>query len=134
MSEKINHTFNNYLKIKGWRLVVYPDPIVEEEVSDGGIVIAKHMGDAKKFREAAQFQGTVIAIGNMCWKGMKGYDYDSEGPWCEVGDHIMYSKYAGEFIDDPVKRDPNTGNPLRYFIINDEDVIGPLDENYSKEV
>ena len=58
--------------------------------------------------------GTVIAIGNTCWKAFDGDSFHWE-PWCVVGDRITFARYAGKIVEDPVTKE-------EFMIINDEDV------------
>lgn len=98
------------IKVKGYRLMVKADPI--EEISKGGIVLS-----VDKTRErAAQNIGTVVSIGDQCFT-----QYEGE-PWCEVGDTVLYSRYAGKFVMDPVTQE-------EYVLLNDEDVIATIEEN-----
>lgn len=97
------------IHVKGRRVLVSPDPI--EETSQGGIILAQD----KKMERAAVMRGTVLEVGHLCWK-----DFTDETPWCEVGDWVMYSPYAGQVIVDPVTKE-------KVLVMNDEDVIGTID-------
>lgn len=58
----------------------------------------------------AQVKGTVVAVGDGCWKDTATSD------WCAVGDQIVFGKYAGllwEGVDGK-----------KYRILNDLDVVG----------
>lgn len=101
------------LKIKaiGFRVHVKPDPV--EEVSKGGIVLAKN----KKREQAEMSKGTVVEIGPLAWKNTL-YGFGTEGwePWCKVGDRVFYSKYAGKLLID--QEDENNA----IMVLNDDDV------------
>jgi co-chaperonin GroES (HSP10) len=102
----------------GYRILVKPDPI--EEVTKSGIVLVTD----EKLERAAQHIGTLIAIGEQAWKAFsKNYKGD---PWAEVGDKIIYSKYAGKFVKDPV-----TGE--EFVLLNDEDVAAIIVEESNYE-
>lgn len=92
----------------GHRLLVYPLPI--EEVTQSGIIIAS---DTKGREEMSQVQGTVIAIGDGCWK-----DTPTEN-WCNQGDLIVFGKFSGLLW---------TGSDgKKYRILNDLDVVGKIE-------
>lgn len=95
---------NRALKVKGYRVLVKPDPI--EETINGFIMV-----NDKKLERAGQIIGTVIEVGALCWT-----NHIDPAPWCEVGDLVLYSRYAGKFVNDP-----NTNE--EFVILNDEDII-----------
>ena len=98
---------------KGYRVLVKRDPI--EETSAGGIVLVED----KRVAQAATTSGTVVAIGDLAWKGFK----EGEGtPWASVGDRVYFAQYAGANITDPVTEE-------KYVIMNDDDIIAVLKED-----
>lgn len=97
---------------KGRRVLIKPDPI-EEETESGIIVVTD-----KKLEKAGQMRGTVADFGDLAWKGFEG-DEDEE-PWAQIGDWILYSRYAGKTVEDPITEED-------YVILNDEDVLAVLD-------
>lgn len=88
----------------GYRILLEMEEI--DEKTAGGIWLAPQTKDAD---EAASKRGTVLAIGEFCFK-------EYPGPWCRVGDVVTIAKYAGT-----VEEDPTTGK--RYRAINDIDII-----------
>jgi len=113
------------LKVKaiGFRVHVKPDPV--EEVTQGGIILAKN-----KVREQAEIsKGTVVDIGSLAWKNAL-YGHGTEGwePWCKVGDRVFYSKYAGKMLID--SEDDN--NVI--LVLNDEDIHCLILEDGKEEV
>lgn len=121
-------TIQDYLSTVGYRLLVIPDRVQTRTKS--GIYTATDFDDSEALRQASVGRGTVVAIGPMAWKGIKGYDHDEGGDWCKVGDHIIYSKFSGKFLEDPVLRDPdNKDEPLKLAFINDEDVQAVIDDS-----
>ena len=96
------------LKVKGYRIIVRVDPVEEE--SEGGIVIVQ---DEKLARAGVQ-TGIVLGIGPESFA-------DSSSAWCEVGDRVMFSKYAVKFIEHPDTKE-------LLGVINDQDVICTLEE------
>ena len=97
----------------GHRLIV--KPLLLEDV-DTTWKAAKAAGLAipdlreRRLEKAAIARGTVLAIGPTAWK-----DFQS-GPWCQVGDIIMFAKYSGSFV----KETPDSDEVV---VLNDEDVI-----------
>lgn len=88
----------------GYRVLIKPDPL--EEKSEGGILIVHQ--DERLARAGTQ-TGTLVAVGKTAWA-------DSPEPWCSVGDHVIYAKYAGKIVTDPDTAE-------EYMIVNDEDVL-----------
>lgn len=100
------------MKVKGYRILVIADEV--EKVSEGGII--KVYLD-ERVEQAALQTGIVFGIGNTCWKGDAFTD-----PWCEIGDHILFSKHSGRFVEDPT-------DGSEYLIMNDTDVLCVIGEN-----
>lgn len=92
---------------KGYRVLVKPDEI--EETSEGGIILVQD----RKLERAGQVRGTLVQVGELAWS-------ESDKPWAEVGDWVLYARYAGMTLDDPI-----TGE--QYHVMNDEDIIAVLD-------
>lgn len=89
---------------------------VSEDLKRLGFKIAHESGQ-EDFVRSGTDQGTVVQIGPLAWKVASwGYGTADWQPWCEVGDEIIFAKYAGKMIIDP---DDGTV----YMAINDEDVI-----------
>jgi co-chaperonin GroES (HSP10) len=60
--------------------------------------------------------GFVIAIGDTAFKDYGGTN------WCEVGDKIVFAKFAGKSVEDPNDKE------TKFVVINDEDVIAIVKE------
>ena len=84
----------------GYRVLVKPEPI--EERTAGGIIIAQ----TDPYKQA-QCAGTVVAIGEDCWREFKS-------PWAKVGDRVLFAKYGG------LMRKGLDGE--EYRILNDEQI------------
>ena len=94
----------------GHRIMVLVDEIGEGVQKDGDIILTHSTDDYEREREFQEV-GTVVALGETAYN-LSHHD----GPWVEVGDHVLYKKYDGKkFLD------KETGK--LYRIINDEDVI-----------
>lgn len=90
-----------------WRLLVMPQ--APESVSKGGIVLTPSNQDAQMYNT---YVGKVVAMGPLV--GLR--DPLNAAPLdVEVGDWILYGKYAGQRIE---------CKGIRLVIINDEDILG----------
>lgn len=97
---------------KGHRILVKPDE-VQKEFGEMGIVIAM---DERMERGGMQ-TGTLVGIGDSAWKAF-GPNFTGER-WANEGDHVLYSRYAGKFVEDPE-------NDELFLIMNDEDLLAVL--------
>ena len=92
----------------GHRILVQPDEIETE--TEHGIIIVQD----ERVEKANQQWGTLIAYGPQAWKAFS-LKFDGE-PWAQVGDKVMFSRYAGSTIVDPE-------NPeVEYKLLSDEDL------------
>lgn len=95
------------------RIVVKQDKLEEK---DETYRRAKQVGieipvlDEKTREQAAIDTGVVKAIGNTAFK-----DFHCDSPPIEVGDTIVFAKYAGKTVTDV--------DGEKYVLLNDEDVI-----------
>lgn len=96
----------------GHRLLVMPDVVQKKTAS--GIILAEETTGRD---EMAQVKGTVIAVGNGCWKDT------TVSEWAKPGDRIVFGKYSGLLW----KGHDN----VTYRILNDLDVVGLEAENAS---
>ena len=93
------------LKPLGYRVLIKPGELKTK--SEGELIIV----NIDEARARAQVHtGTVVDIGPTAWNAL-----DSE-KWANIGDRVLFSKYGGKTIYDPITDD-------RYEIINDEDVL-----------
>ncbi len=106
------------LEALGNRVIIKPDSI--EEVTSGGIVIAQTETYLRE-EKAATSTGTIVDFGEAAWLDpiMGGT------PWVDVGDRVVYARYAGKFVTDP---DDNE----EYVVINDDAIQARVIE--SKEI
>ena len=96
------------IKPAGHILLVLPDEV--ETTTASGIVLASP-GQLQR-EEMAQTEATVIELGNTAYQ-------DQISPWCEIGDRVIFAKYAGTVSKG---RDGRT-----YRLINDLDVKAILE-------
>ena len=90
----------------GHRILVKVDQV--ERKTQSGIIIADAYADKEQLGQDA---GTVVEVGNTAYA-------DQESPWCSVGDHIKFGRYAGQII----KVTKDDGVVEEYRVINDLDV------------
>lgn len=93
------------LKPAGHRLLIIPDTVEDRE---GSLFLAPATMER---RRNEKIFGTVHLIGPNAFKA-----FDSGEPWCEVGDHVCFAKFAGITVTDPDTKE-------QYRVLNDEDVI-----------
>ena len=84
------------IKACGARVVIRPDKLKETDKAfssavKAGIFIPE--SDEKKREQEALDKGTVIMIGPLAW-----YDWGKGDPWCQVGDRVLFAKYAGKKV------------------------------------
>ena len=95
------------LRATGHRLLLLEAPA--EEVTSGGIVLAKKTVDKEKIRQVVC---TVIEIGHDAWS-------DKTTDFCDVGDKVLVGEYTGKLHESHL--DGKT-----YRFLNDLDVISPV--------
>ena len=77
-------------KPTGWRLLVLPFRM--DEKTKGGVLLGQDTIDKQ---QVASQCGNVLAMGPQCYKDKERYP---EGPWCKVGDWVIFARYAGSRI------------------------------------
>jgi chaperonin GroES len=75
----------------GWRILVLPFKMNEK--TKGGII----MNESTLERQQIASQcGNVLAMGSECYKDKERYP---TGPWCKIGDWVIFARYAGSRIN-----------------------------------
>ncbi len=75
----------------GWRLLVLPFKMNEK--TKGGVI----MNESTLERQQVASQcGNVLAMGSECYKDKERYP---TGPWCKIGDWVVFARYAGSRIN-----------------------------------
>ena len=74
----------------GWRILVLPFKMGEK--TKGGILMGQ---DTLEKQQVASQCGNVLAMGPDCYRDKNRY---KQGPWCKVGDWVMFARYAGSRI------------------------------------
>ena len=95
----------------GWRLLVLP--FSPREKTKGGILIAQESLD--KLRIATNC-GYVLKMGPLAYHDK---DKFTTGPWCKVGQWVIFARYAGSRL-------PIEGGEVR--ILNDDEVLGTIQD------
>ena len=70
----------------GWRILVLP--FKGKKKTKGGILYSDEQIERQQL---ATVCGNVLAVGPQAYKGEKY----PEGPWCKVGDWVIFARYAG---------------------------------------
>lgn len=100
------------LEPAGHRLLVIPDKV---EDMKGMLHLAPSTVERQRNEK---IWGRVVKIGDNAFKA-----FDSGEPWCKVGDHICFAKFAGFTITDPDQDQLPDAEKIFYRVLNDEDVI-----------
>ena len=74
----------------GWRMLVLPFRMSEK--SKGGVLFGTETIDKQ---QVASQCGNVLAMGSECYNDKERYP---NGPWCKVGDWVIFARYAGSRI------------------------------------
>jgi chaperonin GroES len=75
----------------GWRILVLPFKM--NETTKGGVI----MNESTLERQQVASQcGNVLAMGSECYKDKERYP---TGPWCKIGDWVVFARYAGSRIN-----------------------------------
>ena len=98
-------------------------PLEWESKTEWGFQItATEDSESAKIEKAGRMVGTIVAVGPQAWKafavGIQAFT-DAIGDWAKVDDTVMYARYAGKAIYDPITGD-------EYYLINDEDVLAVM--------
>jgi len=95
------------------RVLVKPDDV--ETRTAGGIILPESAADQKKH---AMQKGTLVAVGENAWEEAASRSPAFRKP--VTGDRVLIAKYGGVRV---------TGlDGGEYILMNDEDVIGRLEE------
>jgi co-chaperonin GroES (HSP10) len=123
-------TNKNGITPSGDRVVIKPD--ILEEVSDGGIIIAKAVLDS---HQHAQSTGVLVAVGpdafthsttlterfiDGSWKPVERTTTGYREAFALVGDRVAFAKYGGLSVEGV--------DGLDYKIMNDEDITARVSD------
>ena len=68
-------------------------PFRMKEKTKGGIVLGS---ETLERQQVASQCGNVLAMGKSCYSDRDRYP---QGPWCKVGDWVVFARYAGSRIE-----------------------------------
>ncbi len=109
LEDKYKKQHEDLPKPTGWRLLVLPFKMKDK--TKGGIVLAE--STLEKQQVASQC-GLILTMGPQCYMDKERYP---EGPWCKVGDWVMFARYAGSRIK-------IEGGEIR--LLNDDEILATI--------
>ena len=98
-------------KPTGWRLLVLPFKMNEK--TKGGVLLQQETIERQQVGSQC---GNVLAMGPDCYKDKERF---KEGPWCKVGDWIIFARYAGSRIE-------IEGGEVR--LLNDDEILATVQD------
>ena len=110
-SKEITKETTKLPKPTGWRILVLPFRMKEK--TDAGILIGTETIDRQ---QVASQCGNILAMGDACYKDEERYP---SGPWCKVGDWVVFARYAGSRIE-------IEGGEVR--LLNDDEILATVQD------
>ena len=98
-------------KPTGWRMLVLPFRM--DGKTKGRILLG---GETIDRQQVASQCGSVLAMGDACYLDKDRYP---NGPWCKVGDWIVFARYAGSRIE-------IDGGEVR--LLNEDEVLATVED------
>ena len=89
-SKKVTDESTKLPQPTGWRMLVLPFKMKEK--TKGGIIMGQ---DTLEKQQVASQCGNILAMGPDAYGDKKRFP---DGPWCKVGDWVMFARYAGSRI------------------------------------
>lgn len=112
------------IKPCGHHVVVLP--FERPKTTESGIIIRSEGTEWDKIYESGRMFGTLLAVGPQAWKAHAANLLDlvdERDPaleaWASVGDTVLYARYAGKYVSDPV-----SGKQM--YVLHDDDIIAVL--------
>jgi co-chaperonin GroES (HSP10) len=108
------------------QVVTLPDPVGHhmlvalptiKERTASGLIIPDAVTEKEK---AAAVFGTVLAMGDACYQDKARFP---TGPWCKVGDTIMFSRYQGMRFK---SQDAESGGMIEYRMMADDCIVATV--------
>ena len=84
-----------------------------KEKTDGGVLLGQ---ETLERQQVASQCGNVLAMGSECYQDKKRYP---SGPWCKVGDWVVFARYAGSRIE-------IEGGEVR--LLNEDEVLATIQD------
>ena len=107
--EKVTEESTKLSQPTGWRMLVLPFKMKEK--TKGGIIMGQ---DTLEKQQVASQCGNVLAMGPDAYGDKQRFP---DGPWCKVGDWVMFARYAGSRIK-------IEGGEVR--LLNDDEVLATI--------
>jgi chaperonin GroES len=95
----------------GWRILVLPFKMKEK--TEGGVLLGQ---ETLERQQVASQCGNVLAMGSECYRDKQRYP---TGPWCKVGDWVVFARYAGSRIE-------IEGGEVR--LLNEDEVLATIQD------
>ena len=108
-SKKVTEESTKLPQPTGWRMLVLPFKM--KETTKGGIIMGQ---DTLEKQQVASQCGNVLAMGPDAYGDKQRFP---DGPWCKVGDWVMFARYAGSRIK-------IEGGEVR--LLNDDEVLATI--------
>jgi chaperonin GroES len=109
LEEKYKEENKKLPKPTSWRLLVLPFRI--DEKTKGGVLLGSETLDRQ---QVASQCGNVLAMGPDCYMDKERYPH---GPWCKIGDWVIFARYAGSRIE-------IEGGEIR--MLNDDEILATV--------
>ena len=109
-SKEVTHESQKLPQPTGWRILILPFKMKEK--TKGGILMEQ---DTLERQQVASQCANVLAVGPHAYQDKKRFP---DGPWCKVGDWIMFARYAGSRIK-------IEGGEVR--LLNDDEVLATIE-------
>ena len=84
-----------------------------KEKTEGGLYLGQ---ETVERQQVASQCGNVLAMGSECYQDKKRYP---SGPWCKVGDWVVFARYAGSRIE-------IQGGEVR--LLNEDEVLATIQD------
>ena len=108
-TKEVTHESQKLPQPPGWRILILPFKMKEK--TKGGILMGQ---DTLERQQVASQCANVLAVGPHAYQDIKRFP---DGPWCKVGDWIMFARYAGSRIK-------IEGGEVR--LLNDDEVLATI--------
>ena len=108
-SKEVTHETQKLPQPTGWRILILPFKMKEK--TKGGIIMGH---DTLEKQQVASQCGNVLAVGPHAYQDKERFP---NGPWCKVGDWVMFARYAGSRIK-------IEGGEVR--LLNDDEVLATI--------
>jgi len=109
LEEKYKEETEKLPKPTGWRILVLPFKMKEK--TKGGVIMAN---TSLERQQLASQCANVLAVGPDAYRDKDRYP---QGPWCKVGDWIIFARYAGSRIK-------IEGGEVR--MLNDDEILATI--------